>query len=273
MQKEIKVWDPVVRIGHWVLVIAFFTAYFTEDDFLSAHVWAGYTVTAVILFRILWGFIGTTHAKFKDFIYSPIAVFNYLGNLLRGKPQHYIGHNPAGGAMVIALLIGLCGTSFTGLKLYAVEENAGPFATQNVKSESANSLIPVAKAEEKDEDEAHEKSEKAQHEKPLANQATPAADVIAPAAKGEIREDEDAEHEGKGEAGEAKAEEAKEGAIGEGDEEGEEFWEELHETFVNFTLLLVVLHILGVIFSSIVDKENFVKAMVTGRKQVGKQQD
>lgn len=214
--KSVNVWDPIVRIGHWTLVIAFFTAYFTEDDFLTQHVWAGYIVGAVVLFRIVWGFIGSKHARFSGFIYSPAAVFGYLKELIRGKPQHYVGHNPAGGAMVIALLLSLGATVFTGLSLYAIEENAGPLAgivAINYKAVSA-SIIPSAYADE-----------------------------------GE------SEH----------------GAMV--NKEAEEFWEELHEFFADFTLLLVALHIGGVLLSSYIDKENLVKAMITGRKEIPKEME
>lgn len=213
-QKNVKVWDPVVRIGHWILVIAFFTAYFTEDDLLTQHVWAGYVVTAIVLFRLIWGFIGSKHAKLSDFIYSPRAVFAYLKGLARRKPQHYLGHNPAGGAMVIALLISLSGTTFTGLKLYAVEKNAGPFACQATVREStpASGFIATAQADEEEDMDGSENT--------MVN------------------------------------------------EEDEDYWEGLHEFFVNFTLLLVVLHIGGVILSSLIDKENLVKAMITGTKKI-----
>lgn len=93
--QSINVWDPVVRIGHWLLVIAFFTAYFTEDDLLTQHTWAGYTVAAIIVSRIIWGFVGTPYAKFSNFIYKPSAIIHYLKNLIARKEQHYIGHNPA----------------------------------------------------------------------------------------------------------------------------------------------------------------------------------
>jgi cytochrome b len=219
----VNVWDPLVRIGHWTLVIAFFTAYFTEEDWMEVHEWAGYTVAAIVLIRIVWGFIGSKHARFSDFIYAPTKVLAYLKNLLARKPQHYIGHNPAGGAMVIALLLSLAATTITGMKLYAVEENEGPFA---ITAQQAQAQIDQAS--------------------------------IISAAKAEDEEDNDED--------EASSKGAKSGHVV--DEQAEEYWEELHETFVNLTLLLVILHIGGVIFSSIVDKEKLVKAMITGKKEI-----
>jgi len=219
-KKTVKVWDPLVRIGHWTLVIAFFTAYFTEDDFLTLHVWAGYIAGAYVLIRVLWGLIGNQYARFSAFVYSPTKIFAYLKNLIARKPQHYISHNPAGGAMVIALLIGLTGTTLTGLQLYAVEENKGPFAlttSQNVDPQTPSThLISVAKAESSNQDE----------ESDTVN----SGHVV--------------------------------------DKQAEDFWEELHEIFVNLTLLLVFLHIAGVIISSIIDKEKLVKAMLTGKKEI-----
>lgn len=150
-KKTLIVWDPLIRIGHWTLVIAFFTAYFTEDDFLSLHVWAGYIVGAYLLARIFWGFVGGKYARFSNFAYSPIKIIAYLKNLRANKPQHFIGHNPAGGAMVFALLFSLAATTLTGLKLYAVEANKGPFAitaTQIQTKIQSATMISVAKAED-----------------------------------------------------------------------------------------------------------------------------
>ena len=125
-ESSIKVWDPLVRIGHWTLVIAFFTAYFTEDDFMTAHVWAGYLVGAVVCFRLMWGFIGSRHARFSDFVRSPAAALDYVISLTRNQSKRYIGHNPAGGLMILVMLIFLAGTVFSGIALYGIEEGAGP---------------------------------------------------------------------------------------------------------------------------------------------------
>ena len=67
----LPVWDPLVRIFHWSLVLFYLIAYLTEDDFLALHVWAGYTVGLLIAFRLLWGLVGTRHARFSSFVTSP----------------------------------------------------------------------------------------------------------------------------------------------------------------------------------------------------------
>jgi len=152
----IRVWDPIIRIGHWTLVAAFFIAYFTEEDLLTQHVWAGYVVGTVICIRLVWGLIGSKHARFADFLRSPAAAIRYLRDVTRHKAQRYIGHNPAGGLMIVALLITLSGTVYSGLMLYAIEENAGPFAAWAAEGQASMSLpsvVPTARADEDDEDE------------------------------------------------------------------------------------------------------------------------
>lgn len=126
---RVRVWDPFVRLAHWLLVLAFFVAYFTEDELLPAHVWAGYLVGAIVMARIAWGFFGTPHARFTDFLYRPAAVLGYFGNLLRGKAKRYLGHSPAGGAMVIVLLVALAAIVWSGLMVYAYDQHAGPLAS------------------------------------------------------------------------------------------------------------------------------------------------
>jgi cytochrome b len=126
--QEVKVWDPFVRLAHWTVALGFIIAYIVEDEPLVVHVWAGYVVGALVVLRILWGLVGPKHARFTDFVYTPRKVFAYLGTLLRFHAKRYLGHSPAGGAMVIALFVGLLATVVTGLFLYAAEDHAGPLA-------------------------------------------------------------------------------------------------------------------------------------------------
>jgi cytochrome b len=195
--KHVRVWDVGVRIFHWSLVAFFALAYLTgEVDIESLHSWAGYTVIGLLAFRLVWGLIGTRYARFSNFIYGPKTVKRYAKSLLTRHPIHYTGHNPLGGWMVIALLLSLAMTSWTGLKLYAVE-GKGPLA------DNAPGIIAVARANDN-----HDKTE--------------------------------------------------------GD--GEEFWEEVHEVFSHLSLILIFIHVGGVVVSSIVHRENLVRAMVTGYK-------
>lgn len=147
-QRRIKVWDLFIRLFHWTLVVAFFAAYVTEDDTLAIHVWAGYLVGGLVAMRIVWGFVGPKHARFADFIYGPRTVIGYMRDLISFRARRYIGHSPAGGAMVLALLVALPLVVWTGLELYAVEENAGPLAAM-----SAPAMVAApAMADEDDDD-------------------------------------------------------------------------------------------------------------------------
>jgi cytochrome b len=125
--KSIHVWDIFVRVFHWSLVGSMIGLYISGEKMESVHIRLGYFVIALLLARIIWGFIGTKHAKFADFLYSPPEIFYYLKSLLSGKPIHYTGHNPAGGLMVLVMLTALPATAFTGLKALATD-GKGPLA-------------------------------------------------------------------------------------------------------------------------------------------------
>jgi len=122
------VWDLFVRLFHWTVVGGFAVAYITEGEPLTLHVWAGYVVAAAVLLRIVWGFIGSPHARFSDFVFPAGKVFSYLRDELRFRAKRHLGHSPAGGAMVIALLLGLSAISVSGMTLLAVHDGEGPLA-------------------------------------------------------------------------------------------------------------------------------------------------
>ena len=184
-EKYTRVWDPLVRTFHWLLVVAFLVAFGTEDDSMTAHSWAGYLIIGAISVRLIWGLIGTQHAKFKDFVTAPGEAFKYAKDVLLLRAKRYIGHNPAGGLMIIVLMASLVITSITGIAVYGAEEHAGPMANL------------------------------------FANTSKFWGD----------------------------------------------FFEELHEFFANFTLLLVLVHIGGVAIESMLHKENLVKSMFNGMKR------
>jgi cytochrome b len=180
----VKVWDIFVRTFHWSLVLTFFTAYITEDDFLTLHTYAGYTVLGLVLIRLIWGIVGTRYARFSNFVTSPGMAWQYVKDTLHLRAKRYLGHNPAAGAMIVLLLVSLLMTTLSGIATYGAVESAGP----------------------------------------LGNWL---------------------------------------GNIGEG---GENMLEEVHEFFANFTVLLVVIHVGGVVIESLLHRENLVRSMLHGYK-------
>ncbi|MCX7099039.1 MAG: cytochrome b/b6 domain-containing protein [Methylococcales bacterium] len=180
-QELIKVWDLPLRIFHWLLVAGFIVAYLTEDDLLTVHVWAGYMVAGLLLFRLAWGYIGNQYARFSSFLCRPALSLAFVKDLFALKTKRYIGHNPAGAAMIVLLLLCLTITVLTGFAVYGADQAAGPLASIG----SSN----------------------------------------------------------------------------------EKLWEEIHEFFANFTLMLVALHVLGVAIESYIHRENLARSMVTGYKK------
>jgi len=192
----VMVWDLLVRVSHWLLAITFFIAYLTEDDLLTVHVWAGYAVGVVIILRVLWGFVGPKHARFGDFLFGPWKIWRYFLALMKFRSQRYVGHSPAGGAMIIVLMVFLGLVVWSGLKTYAIEENAGPLA--------------------------------------FGITATLSDNQAATASKSGL---------------------------------GGDWWEDFHELIANITLVLVILHVLGVLLASLAHRENLAWSMITGRKR------
>ena len=127
-QNEVRVWDPFVRIFHWSLVLTFTIAWLSGDELEVLHINAGYAVLGLVLLRIVWGFVGTHHARFRDFIYPPAEVKSFLKDTLMQRARRYLGHNPAGGMMIILMLVSLVITTVTGIAYYGIEDGAGPLA-------------------------------------------------------------------------------------------------------------------------------------------------
>ena len=106
------VWDLPTRLFHWLLVIAVFLSWLSHElDWIDVHLWAGYSVLVLVAFRITWGFIGSVHSRFADFVRGPVAVLAYW----RGRTEQGPGHNPAGGWSILALLLLLLVQALTGL--------------------------------------------------------------------------------------------------------------------------------------------------------------
>ena len=124
-----RVWDFPVRIVHWLLVVGIAGSYATHKagiEYFRYHLWFGYLVVVLATFRLIWGVVGTRHARFWNFLRGPGATARYLAGLVRGTSDTHAGHNPLGGWMVIVLLLALFAQGVTGL--FANDEifNTGP---------------------------------------------------------------------------------------------------------------------------------------------------
>lgn len=182
--RTVKVWDPLVRLSHWGVAGAFALAFATAEELTGLHVGAGYVILTLVALRLVWGVVGTRHARFASFVKGPRTVLRYLKDMALLRAPATVGHNPAAAVMIVALLVGLVATGVTGLMLHGAGSGAGPLAG-----------------------------------------------VMAPYG----------------------------------------IWqdplEEVHEFFAGLTLGLAGLHVAGVLFSSLLHRENLIRAMITGRKR------
>ena len=170
-REEIRVWDVPLRVFHWALAACFVGAYVLSESehWRQIHVMLGYTTLGLLAFRLMWGLIGTEHARFRSFAFSPREAVGHLRDELVGRARRYLGHNPAGSWAVYGLLVATLATGVSGWLTY--------------------------------------------------NQF------------------------------------------------GGDAFEEVHEVCANAWLALVVVHVLGVVFSSVLQRENLARAMITGRKR------
>jgi cytochrome b len=105
--QRVLVWDAPTRVFHWLMVACFTGACLTagQEDWRTVHAASGYTMVGLVAFRVLWGFAGTRHARFASFIGGPKAIASYLRQMPHGWGKRHIGHSPAGGLSIIALLL------------------------------------------------------------------------------------------------------------------------------------------------------------------------
>ena len=116
----VLVWDFPTRAFHWMLALSFLVAYVTSESetWFGVHLMSGVTLVALILFRLMWGIFGTRHARLTSLQLAPASVLRYLKSLLGPRPEHHVGHNPAGSVAIVLLLgLGLL-TGVTGLSMY-----------------------------------------------------------------------------------------------------------------------------------------------------------
>lgn len=166
---QVYVWDKFIRLFHWSLVICVVLAILFQE-LREVHKFIGYTMATLVAMRIIWGLMGSHYARFSSFIPSPKTLINYIKSLKNGNEKHYLGHNPLGSIMVVALISTLIGLFITGYMM------------------------------------------------------------------------------------------------GMDEYWGEEWLEELHQFFYLGILFLVPLHLLGVIFGSVREKQNLIKSMINGFK-------
>ena len=130
MQMKIKVWDIPTRVFHWLLVLAIIGVFFTSkvEWLIEYHVASGYVALGLVLFRVMWGFAGNNYARFSNFIKGPKKSLSCLIDMLRLKPQRYMGHNPAVGWVIMIMLVLVITMSLTGILAYSGEEGLGLWA-------------------------------------------------------------------------------------------------------------------------------------------------
>ena len=142
MLKRILVWDVPTRVFHWLLVLSFTGAFLTAESerYRDIHVVLGYTLLGLLAFRLLWGFFGTRYARFRSFLFNPAEISAYFFSLLKGKPAHYVGHNPLG-SVAIWLLLGLgIGSGISGLLLF---QDIGGDALEELHEIASNTMLLV----------------------------------------------------------------------------------------------------------------------------------
>ena len=136
--RKVVIWDAPTRLFHWLTAILVAAAYATwRFDRMDWHIWIGYALLALVIFRLLWGLFGSETARFAAFLASPRAALAHLAHIFRREPDREIGHNPAGSWMVLMLLALLLGEALSGLYVNNDVADPGPL-TQIVPAKVSN---------------------------------------------------------------------------------------------------------------------------------------
>ena len=140
--QPVLVWDLPVRVFHWLLAASFLGAFVTAESerWRLLHVTLGYTVGGLVVFRLLWGLIGTRHARFADFVRGPRAVVRYLRSLLSGRAEHHVGHNPAGALAIVGLLAASVLSVASG---WAIFNDVGGEWLEDLHEVAANAMLAL----------------------------------------------------------------------------------------------------------------------------------
>lgn len=136
----IRVWDPLVRVAHWLLVASVTAAWLTRHASGSWHEVLGYAVLAVITARLAWGFVGSRYARFGDFVIGPAGTLRYARQMLRRQEPRYLGHNPLGAWMIVALIATLLVISVSGW-LYTTDRFWGVAWVEMIHSKATDVLF------------------------------------------------------------------------------------------------------------------------------------
>lgn len=139
---KVLVWDAPVRVFHWLMVVSFAGAYLTAESerWRLMHVTLGYTMAGLVAFRIVWGIVGTTHARFSDFVRGPAAVVRYVRHLIDRRPDHCAGHNPVGALAIVALLALTLVVAATG---WAIFNDVGAEWLEDAHELAANVMLTI----------------------------------------------------------------------------------------------------------------------------------
>jgi cytochrome b len=131
-QDTMRVWDLPTRLFHWVLVVAVaiatLTGYVSPEWWMGVHLWAGYVIVLLLVFRLVWGVFGSEYSRLTSFAHAPRQLGEHLRGLFLLRPPHYLGHNPTGAVMIAALMVVLTGLTVSGLIVLGGEEKQGPLA-------------------------------------------------------------------------------------------------------------------------------------------------